>query len=74
MFMARPKLKTTQEKLDYVNAKIEELQNTLSQLKQEKCDLEAQIKQEKMDELLEQMDKSGLTVSDVIALINDKTA
>lgn len=72
--MARPKLKTTQDKLDYVNAKIEELQNTLLQLKQEKCDLEAQIKQEKMDELLEQMDKSGLTVSDVIALINDKTA
>lgn len=72
--MARPKLKTTQDKLDYVNAKIEELQNTLLQLKQEKCDLEAQIKQEKMDELLEQMDKSGLSVSDVIALINDKTA
>lgn len=72
--MARPKLKTTQDKLDYVNAKIEELQNTLLQLKQEKCDLEAQIKQEKMDELLEQMEKSGLTVSDVIALINDKTA
>lgn len=72
--MARPKLKTTQDKLDYVNAKIEELQNTLLQLKQEKCDLEAQLKQEKMDKLLEQMDKSGLTVSDVIALINDKTA
>lgn len=61
-------------KLDYVNAKIEELQTTLSQLKQEKCDLEAQLKQEKMDELLEQMNKSGLSVSDVIALINDKTA
>ena len=72
--MARPKLKTTQDKLDYVNAKIEELQNTLLQLEQEKCDLEAQIKQEKVEELLEQMDKSGLTVSDVIALINDKTA
>lgn len=72
--MARPKLKTTQDKLDYVNAKIEELQNTLLQLKQEKCDLEAQLKQEKMDKLLEQMEKSGLTVSDVIALINDKTA
>lgn len=72
--MARPKLKTTQDKLDYVNAKIEELQNTLLQLEQEKCDLEAQLKQEKMDKLLEQMEKSGLTVSDVIALINDKTA
>lgn len=72
--MARPKLKTTQDKLDYVNTKIEETKTLLSQLEQEKCDLEAQIKQEKMDELLEQMDKSGLTVSDVIALINDKTA
>lgn len=72
--MARPKLKTTQDKLDYVNAKIEELQNTLLQLEQEKCDLEAQLKQEKMDKLLEQMEKSGLTVSDVIDLINDKTA
>ena len=72
--MARPKLKTTQDKLDYVNAKIEETKTLLSQLEQEKCDLETQLKQEKMDELLERMDKSGLSVSDVIALINDKTA
>lgn len=72
--MARPKLKTTQDKLDYVNTKIEETKTLLSQLEQEKCDLEAQLKQEKMDKLLEQMEKSGLTVSDVIALINDKTA
>lgn len=70
--MARGKAKTTQEKLNVAIEKKESLQNELSEVKKEISRLEEQLRNEQMSELVNMVENSGLTIEEVMKLIESK--
>lgn len=70
--MARGKAKTTQEKLNAAIEKKESLQNELSEIKKEISRLEEQLRNEQMSELVTMVENSGLTIEEVMKLIESK--
>lgn len=70
--MARGKAKTTQEKLNVALEKKESLQNELSEIKKEISRLEEQLRNEQMSELVNMVENSGLTIEEVIKLIESE--
>lgn len=61
---------TLNEQLESVTAKINELENSLKELKNTKKDLEAKIKQERLVELDNLINEKGISIEEVKALLN----
>ena len=70
--MPRRKNLTQEEKLVFTNQEIERLENRILELKQEKVELEEQIKMKNLKELDEMMTKNGKTFDDVKNWINSQ--
>ncbi len=70
--MPRRKNLTQEEKLVFMNQEIERLENRILELKQEKVELEEQIKMKNLKELDEMMTKNGKTLDDVKNWINSQ--
>lgn len=70
--MPRRKNLTQEEKLVFMNQEIERLENRILELKQEKVELEEQIKMKNLKELDEMMTKNGKTFDDVKNWINSQ--
>lgn len=71
--MPRRKNLTQEEKLVFMNQEIVRLENRISELKQEKIELEEQIKMKNLKELDEMMTKNGKTFDDVKNWISSQT-
>ena len=70
--MPRRKNLTQEEKLVFMNQEIERLENRILELKQEKVELEEQIKMKNLKELDEMMTKNGKTYDAVKNWINSQ--
>ena len=68
--MARPRVKTTQEKIDDVNLKIENLKAEIKEAEAEKAILLEQLRNENIAALVSRIDNSQLSFEEVIALID----
>lgn len=60
---------TLEEQLERVNADIENTEMCLEKLKEEKKDLEAQIRQQRLDEIDKLIISSGKTFDDIKAFL-----
>ena len=67
--MARGKRPTLEEKLVKTNEEIEVMESALEKLKFRKTELEEEIKQAKLSELYDMINKSGKSFEEVKALI-----
>lgn len=72
--MARTKRLTPEERLEKVNADINRLTEELRLLREEKVNLEEQIKLNQLDQLYSTIKNSGKSFDEVLELIGGQTA
>ena len=74
--MARGKKATRTElltkKLKEVDKKIEDKKATIAALKEQKAQLESELKEAKLEELSTLLDKKGITVDEVKAIVENQ--
>lgn len=76
--MARGKKATRTElltkKIEEVNKKIIDKETTISALKEQKAQLESELKEAKLEELSTLLDAKGWTVDQVVALVENQVS
>jgi len=74
--MARGKKATRTElltrKIEEVNKKIIDKETTIAALKEQKVQLESELKEAKLEELSTLLDKKGITVDEVKAIVENQ--
>ena len=74
--MARGKKATRTElltkKIEEVNKKIIDKETTIAALKEQKAQLESELKEAKLEELSTLLDKKGITVDEVKAIVENQ--
>ena len=75
--MARGKKATRTElltkKLKEVNKKIEDKETSIAALKEQKAQLESELKEAKLEELSSFLDEKGMSVDEVKAMVENQT-